>query len=88
MNIIIIWKELPKTSPEDSDKKKSQGVSSRDKQSRKAQKKEAAEKRQLIGETLKPIQEKLLVLEERISDLEKKAKRTGNNSFRPGDFCR
>lgn len=65
---------IAKTSPEDSDKKKSQRVSSRDKQSRKAQKKEAAEKRQLIGETLKPIQEKLLVLEERISDLEKRQK--------------
>jgi len=65
---------IAKTSPEGSDKKKGQGVPSKDKQYRKAQKKEAAEKRQLIGETLKPIQEKLLVLEERISDLEKRQK--------------
>jgi ATP-binding cassette subfamily F protein 3 len=63
-----------KTSPEDSDKKKSQVVFNRDKKSRKSQKKEAAEKRQMIKEILKPIQDKLLVLEERISDLEKRQK--------------
>jgi ATP-binding cassette subfamily F protein 3 len=61
---------IDKTSSEDSDRKQEQIVSSRDNKSRKAQKKEAAEKRQMIRDTLKPIQDKLLALEERISDLE------------------
>jgi len=65
---------IEKTSSEHSDSKQGQVASSRDKKSRKAQKKEEAEKRQMIRDTLKPIQDKLLALEERISDLERRQK--------------
>jgi protein subunit release factor A len=41
----------------------------------------------LIGETLKPIQEKLLVLEERISDLEKRQKELETILSDPGIFA-
>ena len=63
-----------KTSSENADEKQTQSIHRKDKKSRKAQKKEAAEKRLMIRETLQPIQEKLFALEKRISDLERRQK--------------
>ena len=56
------------------DKKQDQVSSGKDKKGRKAKKREDAEKRSLIRATLKPIQDKLIMLEERIADLEKRGK--------------
>ncbi len=63
--------KIPSLAP---DKKQDQVSSGKDKKSRKAEKREEAEKRSLIRATLKPIQDKLTMLEERISDLEKRQK--------------
>jgi ATP-binding cassette subfamily F protein 3 len=46
----------------------------RDRESRKAQKRQEAEKRTLMRSTLKPLQDKLTLLEERITDLEGRKK--------------
>jgi ATP-binding cassette subfamily F protein 3 len=55
-------------------------------QSRKVKRKEKAEKRRLISATLKPIQDKLLELEERINDLEKREKELGKILADPDIF--
>ncbi|MBW1768728.1 MAG: ATP-binding cassette domain-containing protein [Deltaproteobacteria bacterium] len=60
--------------------------SQKDLQSRKIKRREKAEKRQLISATLKPIQDKLLELEERISDLEKREKELGKILADPDIF--
>jgi len=46
----------------------------RDRESRKAQKRQEAEKRRLMRSTLKPLQDKLTLLEQRITDLEERKK--------------
>jgi ATP-binding cassette, subfamily F, member 3 len=63
---------IARTSTENHEKIQDQVVVRKEKRSRKAQKKEAAERRHIIRKNLKPIEDKLLVLEERISDLEKR----------------
>lgn len=63
--------KIPSTAP---DKRQVQVLPGKDKKSRKTQKREEAEKRRLIRATLKPIQDKLTMLEERIADLEKRQK--------------
>ena len=55
-------------------------------QSRKMKRKEKAEKRRLINATLKPIQDKLLEMEERINDLEKREKELGKILADPDIF--
>lgn len=65
---------VPKTPWGPPDEKQVQISSRKDKKSRKARKREEAERRSLIRETLKPIQDKLAALEERISGLEKRQK--------------
>jgi ATP-binding cassette subfamily F protein 3 len=77
---------IAKTSSEGPDKKQGQVLSSRDKKSRRAQKRQEAERRHLIRATLKPIQEKLVVLEERISDLEERQKELETILSDPGVF--
>jgi ATP-binding cassette subfamily F protein 3 len=54
------------------DEKQAQVLSGKEKKSRKVKKREEAEKRMLIRATLKPIQDKLTVFEERIAGLEKR----------------
>ncbi len=65
---------ISKMLPTGPDKKQDQVSSGKDKKGRKAKKREDAEKRSLIRATLKPIQDKLIMLEERIADLEKRGK--------------
>jgi ATP-binding cassette subfamily F protein 3 len=55
-------------------------------QGKKNRRKERAEKRRLIQETLKPVQDKLLRLEERVADLEKREKELGQLLADPGLF--
>ncbi len=52
-------------------------LSNKDRQSRKLKRREKAEKRHLIVATLKPIQDRLSQLEERIADLERREKELG-----------
>lgn len=54
--------------------------------SRKMQRKKRAERRRLISDTLKPIQDKLLRLEKRIAELEKKEKELGHILADPDIF--
>jgi ATP-binding cassette subfamily F protein 3 len=49
-------------------------TTARDREGRKAQKRQEAEKRRLMRSTLKPIQDKLTLLEQRITDLEQRKK--------------
>ena len=49
-------------------------TTARDRESRKAQKRQEAEKRRLMRSTLKPLQDKLTLLEQRITDLEERKK--------------
>ena len=65
---------ISKISAPVTDKKQVQVSLGKDKKGRKVKKREEAEKRKLIGATLKPIEDKLTMLEERIADLEKRQK--------------
>jgi len=65
---------VSKTASGGVDEKQVQISSPKDRKSRKARKREEAERRSLIRETFKPIEDKLAGLEERISGLEKRQK--------------
>ncbi|GAG25104.1 unnamed protein product, partial [marine sediment metagenome] len=78
---------VSKTPSEALDEKQVQISSDKDKKSRKVKKREEAEKRRLIRITLKPIQDKLVMFEERIADLEKRQKELEKILSDPGVFA-
>jgi ATP-binding cassette subfamily F protein 3 len=65
---------IPEILPDKPERTQIKAAPITDKKNRKAQKRQEAERRQLIKATVKPIQDKLTTLEERINDLEEKGK--------------